>query len=105
MSTNEFEQLGAGALAQLLAEVLENPSQRRAFRKDPQGTADAAGIDISAIPERIVGMLADLSGAELRLLSEVNYELIREGLKVDVGGEGPEIEGGMAFVVRTLGVF
>jgi hypothetical protein len=101
MSANEFEGKGAGALARLLAEVLADPSRRQAFRQDPHAAAAAAGIDITAMPERVVGMLADLSGAELRLLSEVNHELIRGGLKVDVGGDGD----GEAFATaRTLGV-
>jgi hypothetical protein len=105
MSEDGYNERGAGALAQLLSDVLGEPSRRKAFRRDPQAAAQAAGIDISGIPESVVGMLADLSGAELRLLSEVNHELVEAGLKVNVGGDtGGDAEGVAFSVARTLGV-
>lgn len=107
---DEYKQHGAAALARLLSEVLADPTQRKAFRENPQGKADELGIDISAMPPRVVAMLGELSGSEWRLLSELNHELIKGGLKVDTGDEGGGEGEGEGFLaagspVRTLGVF
>lgn len=104
---------GAKQLAELLECVLEEPSRRRAFRKDYAAAADAAGVDISAIPESVLKTLADLSGSELRLLAEINHQLVESGLGIDFPDEDrPEQQSGspqavaesIAHPVRSLGV-
>jgi hypothetical protein len=76
----DFNREAATALAPLVDRVLSEPSLRQAFRKDPQRTASDAGIDISAIPQRVIQTLAGLSVAELRMLSELNAVFVKEGL-------------------------
>jgi hypothetical protein len=78
----EFDQKAANALANLVHRVISDPGLRHTFRNDPVGTAQAAGVDITPIPERLIGMLASLSVQELRLLTELNQTFGDEGLHV-----------------------
>ena len=84
--TKEFDEAAAAALAQLVDQVISDPSRRKLFGEDPGAAAAEAGIDISAIPERVVATLADLSDAELRLLTELNETLVGEGLGKEFAG-------------------
>jgi hypothetical protein len=83
--TDEFDEDTAHALGQLVEQVLDVPSKRRAFRSDPLRTAQDAGITVNEKTERVILTLAALSASELGLLSELNQTLIKEGLYVETG--------------------
>ena len=82
---DEFDADAAQALGQLVEQVLDEPSKRREFRRDPLATAEAAGITVTERTERVILTLAALSASELGLLSELNQTLIKEGLYVETG--------------------
>jgi hypothetical protein len=81
----DFDQDTAQALARLVDQVIDVPSARLRFRKDPVATAEAAGVPITDKTERVIFTLAELSPAELRLLTELNRIFIEEGLYVETG--------------------
>jgi hypothetical protein len=63
--------------------ALDEPSFRRAFTLDPQLAMNAAGIDYSQIPSNVIDSLAEMTPAELRVLSNVKTALDAAG--VDLG--------------------
>jgi hypothetical protein len=79
----DFDHEAAKALSKLVQEVISDPSVRQAFRGDPVGAAEAAGVDITPIPQRVIGTLAGLTAQELRLLAELNATFAEEGLYVE----------------------
>jgi hypothetical protein len=84
----EFDHEAAQALGQLVEQVIAEPSRRRDFRRDPDGVARDAGILTDPENEKVkkvISILAGLSTAELRLLSELNQTFINEGLYVETG--------------------
>jgi hypothetical protein len=83
----DFNREAATALAKLVNAVVTQPGLRQAFRTKPVETATAAGVDITPIPETVIGTLASLSVQELRLLSELNATMADEGLHISLGGE------------------
>jgi hypothetical protein len=82
----KFNREAAIAMTTLVQNVISEPAGRRAFAKDAHGAADAAGVDMSVLPQEVVDTLTGLSQAELRLLAELNETLTREGLYVEIDG-------------------
>jgi hypothetical protein len=81
----DFDQDTAQALARLVEQVIDVPSARLQFRQDPVATAEAADVPITDQTTKVILTLAELSPAELRLLSELNRVFIEEGLFVETG--------------------
>lgn len=83
---NDFDHETARALGKLVQEVISDPSKRQAFRADPRAVARGAGLRrITPDVEKVMLTLAGMSPSELRLLSELNETLIKEGLYVETG--------------------
>jgi hypothetical protein len=61
-----------------LVQVISRPQTRRSFLKDPEGALKQAGADI---PDGLRDALAELSPAELRLVSHLNTTLLAAGLR------------------------
>lgn len=82
---DDFDHQTAQALGRLVEQVIAAPGKRVDFRADPIGTAEAAGVEITDRTKRLILTLAEMSLAELRLLSDLNRLLIAEGLYVETG--------------------
>jgi hypothetical protein len=64
------------------ANLITDPQVRREFDKDPLGTLELRGVNISALPEPVRDFLSDLSFEELRLLAQLQETLVESGLLV-----------------------
>lgn len=64
-----------------LVRVISSPGTRRSFLKDAEGTLQKAGVNVGALPKSVVDSLAELSPAELRLVSHLNATLVDAGFK------------------------
>jgi hypothetical protein len=81
-----FDHATASALGKLVEHVISDPSQRQAFREDPEAAAMAAGVTkVTPKVKKVMLTLAGMSPSELRLLSELNETLIKERLYVETG--------------------
>jgi hypothetical protein len=85
--TARFDADAVQALGRLVDQVLDTPYNRSRFLADPPGVAQEVGIDVANDEKmrRIVYTLAEMSPAELRLLTGLNRLLIAEGLYVETG--------------------
>jgi hypothetical protein len=77
----------AEAISTIASKVLASAALRKSFAADPLGTLERAGIDIRAIPERILDTLAELSYEELGVVARVNQTLIESGIAAEPVGE------------------
>ena len=68
-----FDELGK------LGSALDNPAFRRAFSEDAQAAMTDNGIVASQIPQSLVDALAELTPAELRVLSDIKDALQQIG--------------------------
>ncbi|MGH2578443.1 MAG: hypothetical protein ACRDG9_11960 [Actinomycetota bacterium] len=89
---DKFDHVAAAALGRFVAQVLDIPSKRAEFRSDPIKVAQDEEIipvlDNEEATEkltRVILTLAELSPAEMRLLSDLNRRLIAEDLFVETG--------------------
>jgi hypothetical protein len=93
---DKFDHVAAAALGRFVAQVLDIPSKRAEFRSDPIEVAQDEGIIPVLVNEevnaeatekltRLILTLAELSPAEMRLLSDLNRRLIAEDLFVETG--------------------
>jgi hypothetical protein len=89
---DKFDHVAAEALGRFVAQVIDVPSKRREFRSDPIKVAEDEGIipvpdneDATKKLKRVILTLAELSPAEMRLLSDLNRRLIAEDLFVETG--------------------
>ncbi len=83
---DDFDDAAAKALGRLVQQLIAEPSKRKTFRMDPLEAARDAGVDTdNEKNQKVILTLADLSSAELRLLSELNSTLIAEGLYIETG--------------------
>jgi len=89
---DKFDHVAAAALGRFVAQVLDVPSKRAEFRSDPIKVAQDEDIipvlDNEEATEkltRVILTLAELSPAEMRLLSDLNRRLIAEDLFVETG--------------------
>lgn len=82
---DDFDHDAAQALGRLVEQVIDEPSKRKAFRENPVEIAEDAGVKVDDKTRRLILTLAGLSPAELRLLTELNRTLIKEGLYVETG--------------------
>jgi hypothetical protein len=80
---DDFDHGAAQALGRLVEQVIDQPHMRKAFRADPTGTAEKAGVTVDEKTERLILTLAGLTSSELGLLTELNRTFIQEGLYVD----------------------
>ena len=64
----------------LLGDALGHAAFRRAFSEDPLAAMTTSNIDASKIPQDIVEALAELTPAELRVLSQIKDVLQKDGL-------------------------
>ena len=69
-----------------LVQVISDPTSRRSFVKDAEGTLQKAGVKSDALPKTLVDALAELSPAELRLVSHLNSTLVDAGYKAPDSG-------------------
>jgi hypothetical protein len=60
-----------------LGQALQNAAFRRSFAMDPLAAMQGAGVDSSGIPEEVLDALAELTPAELRVLTQVKHSLRR----------------------------
>jgi hypothetical protein len=70
---------GDGEFGELLklGRALQNAAFRRSFATDPLAAMQGAGIDSSGIPEEVLDALAEMTPAELRVLTQVKDSLVR----------------------------
>lgn len=83
----EVGEMEEGSLLDELAKLgslLDEASFRRAFVQDPQLAMDAAGIDASQISQDVIDSLAELSPAELRVLTHVKAALENAGIDLGI---------------------
>jgi hypothetical protein len=81
-----FDREGASELATLVYEVIAKPDRRHDFRSDPEATAKQLNVDPDNPRNKtLILTLAALSDEEMRLLTELNETLIKEGLYVETG--------------------
>jgi hypothetical protein len=64
-----------------LVQVISSPRTRRRFLEDVEGTLQKEGVKVDALPRSLVDSLAELSPAELRLVSHLNSSLVEAGFK------------------------
>jgi hypothetical protein len=69
-----------------LVQVISDPTSRRSFVKDAEGTLQKAGVKADALPKTLVDALAELTPAELRLVSHLNSTLVAAGYKAPDSG-------------------
>jgi hypothetical protein len=69
-----------------LVQVISDPTSRRSFVKDAEGTLQKAGVKSDALPKTLVDALAELTPAELRLVSHLNSTLVDAGYKAPDSG-------------------
>ncbi len=69
-----------------LVEVISDPGTRRSFLEDAEGTLKKAGVKADALPKSLVDALAELTPAELRLVSHLNTTLVEAGYKAPDSG-------------------
>ena len=69
-----------------LVQVISDHATRRSFVEDSEGTLQKAGVDAGALPKSVVDSLAELSPAELRLVSHLNATLVEAGLRAPGSG-------------------
>ena len=72
-----------GALIDEVAKLgiaLDKAGFRRAFALDPQPAMEGAGIYTSQIPQDLIDSIAELTPAELRVLSKVKVSLEENGV-------------------------
>jgi hypothetical protein len=69
-----------------LVQVISDPSTRRSFIKDAEGTLQKAGVKADALPKNVVDALAELTPAELRLVSHLNSTLFDAGYRAPDSG-------------------
>jgi hypothetical protein len=67
-----------------LGVALDGASFRRAFALDPQLAMQASGIDASQISPDVIDSLAELSPAELRVLTHVKDALENAGIDLGI---------------------
>ncbi len=60
-----------------LGDVLADPSLRKAFWMDPDGTLEREGVNKAAIPADVLTALRDLSFEELRFLGRFREHFVR----------------------------
>ena len=78
---------GADDHVRRLAQLISDPSRRKAFARDPEQTLRDAGVDVGALPEAVRTELFDLSYEELRALSRVKAGLLGAGVSNEVMAE------------------
>ena len=69
-----------------LVQVISDPGTRRSFIDDAEGTLKKAGVKADALPKDVVDALAELTPAELRLVSHLNSTLFDAGYKAPDSG-------------------
>jgi hypothetical protein len=75
------------AAIDMLVNVVSRPGSVRRFRQDPEGTVREAGADPEALRD-VIDFMAELTPAELRLVSDLNRVLVEAGFKADDGTVG-----------------
>jgi hypothetical protein len=76
-----------GELAKV-ARVLRDLESRKAFKGDPRGALNRAGVDMGAIPSSIIDTLSGMTPDQLEAIIRFNDAGVDGGLSVVAEGSG-----------------